>query len=181
MEEIWKDIPDYNGYQISNKGRVRTHNKTTYTKRHGIRHWKDRIIKFKCINKNAYKTGYRVDLWKDGINKTFLVARLVAFTFYGEDINNHKLTVDHIDGNRFNNNLENLELVSLAENIKRSYEIKLHKNQMSVDVTNKKTNEKINYYSLAQASRKINKNYRYLSNCIKKNKFENEEYKWEIV
>ena len=43
MEEIWKDIPDYAGYQVSNKGRVRTHNKTTFTKIHGVRHWKDRI------------------------------------------------------------------------------------------------------------------------------------------
>ena len=41
MEEIWKDIKNYKGYQVSNLGRVRTHNKTTYTKIHGERHWKD--------------------------------------------------------------------------------------------------------------------------------------------
>lgn len=180
MEEKWKDIPDYNGYQVSNKGRVRTHNKTTYTKKHGIRHWKDRIIKFKCINENAYKTGYRVDLWKDGTNKTFLVARLVAFTFYGEDINNHKLTVDHIDGNRFNNNLENLELVSLAENIRRAFKIGLHKRQIKVKVYNKKTNEEKIFISLSEANKFLRKSHDYLSRAIKRNKFENEEYKWEI-
>ena len=32
MQEIWKDIPNYEGYQVSNLGRVRTYNKTTYTK-----------------------------------------------------------------------------------------------------------------------------------------------------
>lgn len=31
MEEIWKDIPNYNGYQVSNFGRVRTNNKVTHT------------------------------------------------------------------------------------------------------------------------------------------------------
>lgn len=39
--EIWKDIPGYNGYQASNLGRIRSHNKITYTERHGYRHWKD--------------------------------------------------------------------------------------------------------------------------------------------
>lgn len=181
MEEIWKDIPNYKGYQVSNKGRVRTHNKTTYTKKHGIRHWKDRIIKFKCINENAYKTGYRVDLWKDGINKTFLVARLVAFTFYNQDINNHNLTVDHIDGNRFNNNIENLELVSLAENIRRAFKTGLQPNQISVELYNKNTKETIKFISLSEATRYMNKATGYLSNCKRKNKFENKEYKWEYI
>lgn len=123
MKEVWKDIPNFEGYQVSNLGRVRTHNKITYTKMHGDRHWKDRILKYKG---QTYETGYRVDLWKNGKPNTMLVARLVAFTFYDEDINNHKLTVDHIDGNRFNNKLENLELISLAENIRRAFKNGLH-------------------------------------------------------
>lgn len=126
MEEIWKNIPNYQGYQVSNLGRIRTHNKITHTEKHGERHWKNRILKFKG---QTYNTGYRVDLWKNGKAKTLLVARLVAFTFYNEDINNHTLTVDHIDGNRFNNNINNLELVSLAENIKRGFETGLYSNQ----------------------------------------------------
>ena len=84
MEEIWKDIPNYNGYQVSNLGRIRTYNKITYKK--GIkRHWKNRILKYKS---KSYNPGYRVDLWKDGKPKTLLVARLVAFTFFNKDINN---------------------------------------------------------------------------------------------
>lgn len=178
MKEIWKDIPNYLGYQVSNKGRIRTYNKTTYTKKHGIRHWKDRILHYKG---NTYKTGYRVDLWKDGINKTFLVARLVAFTFYNEDINNHKLTVDHIDGNRFNNNLKNLELVSLAENIKRAFKNGLHTRQIKINIYDKKNKETKTFISLNEANRYINKKHSYLSNCIKKNKFENKDYKWECI
>ena len=106
-KEIWLDIPNYAGYQVSNLGRVRTHNKISSNKLYSVRRWKDRILKFKS---ESYKTGYRVDLWKDGKNKTFLVARLVAYTFYGKDIDDHTKTVNHIDGNRFNNHLENLEI-----------------------------------------------------------------------
>ena len=177
MEEIWKDIPDYNGYQVSNLGRVRTYNKVTYTERHGTRGWRNRILKFKG---QTYKTGYRVDLWKDGKPHTMLVARLVAFTFYNEDINNHELTVDHIDGNRFNNNLENLELVSLAENIRRAFKNGLYTSQKKVKVYNKQTKEEKIFRCLSGANKYLGKGHDYLSRAIKRNKFENEEYKWEI-
>lgn len=177
MQEIWKDIKDYEGYQVSNKGRIRTHNKKTYTKIHGERHWKDRILHYKG---NTYKTGYRVDLWKNGKNKTFLVARLVAFTFYNENINNHKLTVDHIDGNRFNNNLENLELVSLKENIKRAFENDLMP-QKHTKIINKITNEEKIFKSMSKASLFINKAKGYISHKVLNNVYENKEYKWEIL
>ena len=63
MEEIWKDIPGYEGlYEASSFGRIRSHkNKTTYTKRHGIRKWNSRIMKGRG---NNITTGSRVGLWK---------------------------------------------------------------------------------------------------------------------
>lgn len=178
MKEIWKDIPDYNGYQVSNLGRVRTHNKITYAKKHGERHWKDRILKFKG---KTYKTGYRVDLWKCGKPKTFLVARLVAFTFNQEDINNHKLTVNHIDGNRLNNNLSNLELISLKDNIRHAFRTNLQHNQIKVKIEDKNTGTIIYPSSLAEGSKIVGKNQGYLSANIKRNIFENEKYKWEVL
>ena len=176
-KEIWKDIPNYNGYQVSNFGRVRTHNKTTYTKRHGIRHWKDRILHYKG---NTYKTGYRVDLWKNGKCNSYLVARLVAFTFFNEDINNHNLTVDHLDGNRLNNNINNLELVLLKENIQRGFEKGLYKCQKKIKINNKKNNNYKVFRSMAEASRYIKKYSGYISEKIKKGIYENKEYSWEI-
>lgn len=175
--EIWKDIPNYDGYQVSNLGRVRTHNKTTYTEKHGIRKWKDRILKFKG---KTYDTGYKVDLWKDGKSKTFLVARLVAFTFNDIDINNHQLTVDHIDCNRFNNNLNNLELVSLKENIQRAFKNNLMPTK-KIKILDKQSNATYEFSSLSSASKFINKNYSYISNNIKKNIYENNCYKWELI
>jgi hypothetical protein len=176
MEE-WRDIPNYEGYQVSNKGRVRTHNKTSYTEKHGVRHWKDRILKFKSKSNN---TGYRVDLWKDGKPRTMLVARLIAFTFYNKDINDNTLTVNHLDRNRFNNNLENLELISLKENIQHAFRTGV-KNQKNVKITDKITGITIFSSSLAGGSLIIKQNKGYLSYQIKQKKFENERYEWELV
>lgn len=178
MEEIWKDIPNYEGYQVSNLGRIRTYNKITYTKKHGERHWKDKILKYKG---KTYIPGYRVDLWKNGKPNTLLVARLVAFTFYNEDINNHKLTVDHLDGNRFNNNINNLELVSLKENIKRGFEKGLYKNQKKVKIIDKKDNKEIIFKSMTKASIYIKQNKGYISEKSKKNIYENEKYIWKLL
>lgn len=178
MKEIWKDIPNYNGYQVSNLGRVRTYNKITYTEKHGERHWKNRILKYKT---KSYPTGYRVDLWKDGKPKSLLVARLVAFTFYNEDIENRKLTVDHLDGNRLNNNINNLELVSLAENIRRGFEKGLYNCQKKVKIINKETKEEKIFNSLSKGSTYMNYNNKYLSEKIKKSIYENERYVWELV
>ena len=177
MEEIWKDIPDYAGYQVSNKGRVRTHNKTTFTKIHGVRHWKDRILKFKG---ETYNTGYRVDLWKEGKPYTKLVARLVAFTFYEKNINDHTLTVNHIDGNRLNNNIENLELIPLADNIRHAFDTGLMLNK-KVKLTNKKNKTSEIYRSMSKASEVMHYNHGYISNMTKKNIFENDSFIWEVI
>ena len=116
--EIWKDIPGYEGiYQASTLGRIRTaEGKTTFTTRHGVRHWKSRILKGRGDN---YTTGKRVSLWKDGKVKDWLVARLVAITFLGNPPEG--FTVNHKDGNRLNNNIDNLEWLSLADNIKHGF------------------------------------------------------------
>lgn len=175
-QEIWKDIPDYEGiYQASNLGRIRTcENKITYTKRHGKRCWKQRILKYKG---ETYNTGYRVSLWKDGKCKDYLVARLVATTFLGQS----NLTVNHIDGNRFNNCIDNLEWCSIGENVRKSFEIGLHHNQQKIIITNKKNNEKVICRSLALGNKYMNKAHSYLSSCIKKKKFENQNFKWELL
>lgn len=172
--EIWLDIPNYEGYQVSNLGRVRTHNKISSNKLYSVRKWKDRILKFKD---NNYQIGHRVDLWKDGKNKTFLVARLVAYTFYGKDINDHNTTVNHIDGNRFNNNLENLEIISLADNIRHAFNTGLMPYKR-VKVIRKSDNQEFIFRSMVKASEFINKNKGYISHKIIKNIYENKDYSW---
>ena len=177
MEE-WKDVPDYEGYQVSNLGRVRTYNKVTYTEKHGQRRWKNRILKYKG---NTYETGYRVDLWKNGKNKTFLVARLVAFTFLEKDINDLSLTVNHIDGNRFNNQISNLEIISLKENIQHGFRTGLYHSSKKLKITDRITGTIIYPSSLSEGSKLIGYNQGYLSIKIKNNIWQNDKYSWELM
>lgn len=110
--EVWKDIKDYEGlYQVSNLGRVKS------------------IPKIKKANKGEFTTkeiilrpgvhqGYeRVVLTKNGIRSTKKMHRLVITAFLGEE---KDLSVNHIDSNRSNNNIENLEWVTHLENIRHA-------------------------------------------------------------
>lgn len=180
MKEIWKDIPNYKGYQVSNLGNVKTFNKITYNNYLGVRHWQDRILKQK-VSKNKYgRKDYRVELWNNGNHKTILVARLVAFTFYEIPLES-KLTVNHKDGNSTNNNLNNLEIITRKENIQHAFSNGLYSNMLKIKVINKR-NEKENIFnSLSQANKYIKKDHSYLSTKIKKNIFENDSYKWQLI
>lgn len=170
MEEIWKDIKGYQGYQVSNLGRVRTHNKVTFTKRHGERFWKDRILKFKPYTTTNQKSkqgmGYRVTLWKAGKPKTLLVSRLVATTFL-EDLINTDMTVNHKNGDRLDNRIENLEWLTRADNIRYGFE---HNQYQQKKVTLYNSNEEKTFRSLSQANIFLGRNNKYISNCIKNNR-----------
>jgi NUMOD4 motif. len=172
MEEIWKDIPRYEGYQASNFGRIRTHNKKTYTKLHGERHWKDRILKFKPSTSSRANivqgTGYRVSLWKDGKCKDFLVARLIATTFL-EDLIETKMTVNHKNGNRLDNRVENLEWISHSDNIKYGFENDQYR-QIHVKLKNKITKEVFEFRSMSLAGAFLGRNHGYISQRFNKNK-----------
>lgn len=159
--EVWKDIPQYEGlYQASSEGRIRTvEGKTTYTARHGERHWKSRIMKGRGDN---YTTGKRVGLWKDGTMKEYLVARLIAITFLGDPPDGY--TVNHIDGNRLNNAVSNLEWLSLADNIRHGFATGLYaKSQKRVCLIS--GNEKLAFPSMREASRFLGRNEHYISDC----------------
>lgn len=180
MEEIWKNIPNYKGYQVSNLGNVRTHNKITYTERHGIRHWKDRVLKQKISEKKYGRKDCRVELWNNGEHKTYLVARLIAFTFYEIPIESN-LTVNHKDGNSMNNKLDNLEIITRKENIQHAFKNNLYSNLIKIKIINKNNGIEKVFNSLSDGNKYINKKHSYLSLKIKKNKFENNNFTWQII
>jgi hypothetical protein len=106
-KEIWKDVPEYEGhYQVSNLGRVKS-----------LKRGKNKILKTRD-NGRGYM---QVSLRKEGERKRFLVHRLVMFTFLGES----DMDVNHINGIKTDNHLENLEYCTRSENIQHAYDIGL--------------------------------------------------------
>lgn len=169
MEEMWKDIPNYEGiYQASNLGRIRTvEGKKTYSKLHGERVWKSRILKPKQ-GRDFNLCGYRVSLWKDGKHKDYLVARLVCTTWH-ENLIDTKMTVNHKDGNRLNNNIENLEWLSLADNIRHGFENDLYKQNKTVLIS-KKDGQRYEFRSQSLAGQFLGRNHGYISNLYCKHR-----------
>ena len=178
--EKWKDIPGYeNIYQASNMGNIRTcAGKVTTSVRHGVRHWEQRVLKqHYCNRKKSGLKDARVTLWKDKEPHYYLVSRLVAMTWC--DGYSEGLTVNHIDGNPLNNKAENLEWVSLAENIKKGFESGLYPSHKCL-LTGWNGDEKL-FYSFAAANRYLGRNDEYISNvmkgtCVATNKRTGEKY-----
>ena len=99
MEEEWKQSSYCYLYEVSNKGQVK--NKITGN------------IKKQYKDKRGYmRTGLTID------KKTVVVRvhNMVIDAFLGVRTNKHTLYINHIDGDKSNNNLENLELVTPKEN-----------------------------------------------------------------
>ena len=104
---LWKPIKGYEGlYEVSNTGLVRSIITTT-GRRKGL-------IKPHC--KNGYLA---VNLHKNSKLKHFYVHRLVASAFINNP--NHLTEVNHIDCNKCNNNVENLEWCNRNYNLQHSY------------------------------------------------------------
>jgi hypothetical protein len=159
MEE-WRDIVNFPGYQVSDAGRVRSHNKVTSSARFPVRHWKDRILKPKVSAKDRIS---RYSLWKDGKEHTVQAHRLVAEAFIPGDTS---LTVNHKDGNRQNNTVDNLEWLSIGDNIRHAFVTGLVKNQTSCSLVNA-SGDKKRFRSMAEASRYIGRSPGYISGKIK--------------
>ena len=99
--EIWKQIRDNPNYLVSNHGRIKSSN---LDKIHSMRDSKGYFI---------------VDLYENGSRCTKRVHRLVAEHFIENPFN--KPEINHIDGNKHNNNASNLEWVTKKENCQHSW------------------------------------------------------------
>ena len=157
MEEVWKDIIGYEGlYMISNLGRVKSLDRYIPRVDGKFNFQKGKII---AIQYNKRNNLYMVMLNKHGKRKAFNLHKLVALNFIPNDDTENKTTVNHKDGDRSNNRVDNLEWDTYSENLKHAYDvlhrpINIGKGKRKCKSINKLNNEIIEYESIAEASRK---------------------------
>jgi hypothetical protein len=156
--EIWKECPlgnDYEKIMASNLGRIKKINNPNPT--------------LGTIRESGY---YEIDVYnnKEKKHKKFRVHRLVCMAFIENPEN--KPFVNHIDENRSNNNVNNLNWMTNKENLNHSLDIndrtKSNKRSKIVVQIEPETNKIIKEYSSAYfASKKLNINYTSISWCCK--------------
>lgn len=117
-EEIWKEIPGYEGsFEVSNLGNFRSMDRQVPSRWGGTRFYPGKPLKVEVMQ-DGYK---RIVLMKDTKKKRYMCHRLVAETFI-PNLNN-KPFINHIDGNRGNNCVENLEWCTQTENEQHSINV----------------------------------------------------------
>lgn len=114
--EIWKDVIGYEGlYAVSNLGRIKSYDKIVKTKK------LDYIRKGKILEQHAFCNGYLKTKLYNGSGKFWNtpVHRLVATVFI-ENPNNYPI-INHIDGDKTNNHIDNLEWCTQSHNNRHAY------------------------------------------------------------
>lgn len=114
---MWKEIPGFEGrYEVNEHGEVYSKNRTCITRR-GSRY----TIKGRILKPNKIKNGYLVVyLSKNNTNYPCYIHRLVAEAFIPNP--NRLPAINHIDGNKENCSVDNLEWVTYSENNQHAYD-----------------------------------------------------------
>ena len=166
MEEIWKSIDGFEGiYEISNLGRVKSLAKTgsVYT-------GKGKPRKEYTINETIVKGWSQeyqvVDLRKAGKSHSKKIHRLVAEAFIPNADN--KSQVNHIDENKFNNRIDNLEWVTPKENVNHGTGIARRSKTQKKRVIALKGESKITFESIGEAAETLGVDRSCISHTLSK-------------
>lgn len=161
---IWKPIRGFEGiYKINSSGKVRSLNRTIQVKE------KSRYIKGRMITSRIGRDGYKtVRLSKAGKTHTRYIHRLIADAFIRNPLN--KPFVNHINGDKSDNRVENLEWVSHSENIRHAYVTGLYKipHARCKRVVNHCTGK--HFRSIREAAKKMGISYKTCVNYLNGNR-----------
>ena len=163
MTEIWRDIPNYEGlYQVSNLGNV----KSLYRLANN-----NHIIHEKILKPQRNYNGYLiVNLYKNNKMKPKLIHRLVGKTFI--DNPNNFNYINHIDKNKSNNNVNNLEWCTQSYNV-------IYSKGRKVNQYNKNNNFIKTWNSIADVKRTLNIDSSLIVRCCKGKKKSAGGYIWK--
>lgn len=151
LKEVWKDIEGYEGrYQVSNLGRVK------------------RVITGRILKSGKNRGGYLyVNLCKNGKYKTHKIHRQVAQAFIPNPEN--KPEINHIDEDKSNNVISNLEWSTRKENVNHGTrnERSSRKQSISIIAINLKTGESRKFYGTNECARQLGLNQSSITSVLK--------------
>ena len=111
---------------------------------------------------------YKVRLSKDGETTDWLVHKLIFFSFHPEILELNNYCIDHIDGNKHNNYLNNLRQITISENVKNAYYIqRTNSNTKPVNQFDKKMNLLATFPSSREAGRQLKLDSSSIIKCCK--------------
>lgn len=115
MEEIWKPVPSFESdYMVSNLGKVKS-----------IKKGLDKAMMLKgYVNRDGY---LKVGLYRNNKQRKYGVHQVVAMAFLNHTPlgGSTKIVIDHVNGNKLDNRLENIEVVTNRENVTRGFKKEL--------------------------------------------------------
>ena len=148
--EIWVEAIENSNYKVSNFGRVRN------------------ITNNNILSPSDTSGYYKVRLSKNGQIKDWLVHKLVFCSFNKEKNIPYQYVIDHIDGNKHNNNLINLRKITLSENVQKAYyEQKLNSNITPVSQYSLNNEFITTFPSSREAARQLNLDSSSIIKCCK--------------
>lgn len=184
IQPQWKDIVGYeNEYQINQFGEIRTLKDSPKLKKYDV-------LKPQISKRNGYV--YQM-LYKNGKEKLLRVHRLVAMVFLPNP--NNLPQVNHKDGNKQNNSVDNLEWCEQSDNMKHAYKNRLQipsENQRKAIINTNKLKQKkvcqikdgeiINTFSgISEASRQTKISISCISRCCNLKRKSTNGYEWRFL
>lgn len=162
MIEIWKDVVGFEGrYKVSNIGNIKSLDRYEHNDYHGSRHLKETILKT-YYHKKGYKM---VILHKEGTINRLYIHRIVATSFI-ENINNYP-TINHIDGIKDNNIVDNLEWCTQKQNVNHAYDNYFNKMSNKTKLIKIIDNSEYYFRSSTKACEFIGRKHGYIYSCNK--------------